>query len=351
MGVGSILQILAVISFIVGILGIVFTVMGISQGRPFSRSLVMAAAGFIAGVLLVVAGSGLLEIGVNQVAVIYNPTTGQLSDPKGPGIHLVIPGLQQYTIYPTNEQEYTISGQESDDGSGDRSVTARSIDGQTVDLDATIYFRIPQANVNRIHQDWSSNTDGYINFIRSVVRSVVRDAVSNFQAEEIYGERRDDLQALIEEDLQTRLTERGFELSEFLLRNVTFSPEFTQAIEDKQIEQQRLEQAQTAAQRREAEARGSANAAIETARGEAEARLVEARAEAEGLRLISEQLAANPNLLQYIYIQTLAPNINLAIIPSNSPFLFDSSTFSELSPDFVPPTVPELVPTTTPEGE
>lgn len=354
MGIGSILSLLAIIGFIVGVIGIVFTVMAASQGRPFRGSVTLAVIGFVIGAAFAFAGTGLLEVGVTEVAVIYNPATGQLSESRGPGISLIVPGLQQYTIYPTNEQEYTISGQENDDsGAGDRSVTARSIDGQTVELDATIYFRIPPVNVNRVHQDWSTNTDGYVNFIRSVVRSVVRDAVSNFQAEEIYGARRDELQTQIEDDLRARLTERGFELSEFLLRNVTFSPEFTQAIEDKQIEQQRLEQAQTAAQRREAEARGGANAAIETARGQAEARLVEARAEAEGLRLISDQLAANPNLLQYIYIQALAPNINLALIPSNTPFLFDSSTFSELSPDFVAPTVPELVPTTTPtpEGE
>jgi len=349
MGISGILQILALIGIFVGIIGIVFTVMAVSQGRPSRGSMTLAAAGFIMGVILLFVGTGLLEVGVTQVAVIYNPATGQLSESRGPGLSVVVPGLQQFTIYPTNEQEYTISGQENDGGNdGDRSVIARSIDGQTVELDATIYFRIPPANVNRIHQDWSTNTDGYLNFIRSVVRSVVRDAVSNFQAEEIYGVKRDELQTRIEEDLRTRLTARGFELSDFLLRNVTFSPEFTQAIEDKQIEQQRLEQAETAAQRREAEARGNANAAIETARGGAEARLVEARAEAEGLRLISDQLAANPNLLQYIYIQALAPNINLALIPSNTPFLFDSSTFAELSPDFVAPTVPELVPTPTP---
>jgi hypothetical protein len=65
------------------------------------------------------------------------------------------------------------------------------------------------------------------------------------------------------------------------------------------------------------------------------------------LRLISEQLAANPNLLQYIYIQALAPDIKLALIPSNSPFLFDSSTFTDLAPGFVPPAVP----TAEPSGE
>ncbi|NJR12678.1 prohibitin family protein [bacterium] len=222
------------------------------------------------------------------------------------------------------------------------------MDGQEVFMDVTIIYRIPPENVNRIHQDWNG-TIFEETFIRPTVRSLVRDVVSGYQAEEIYGVKRNDLQAEIEAELSTRFTERGFELSDVLLRNISFSDAFTQAIEDKQIEEQRLQQSVTAAERREAEATGNANAAIQTARGDAEARLVQARAEAEGLRLISDQLAANPNLLQYIYIQSLGDNVSLALIPSNTPFLFDSSTFTELAPGFVAPAVPALE--ATPEGE
>jgi prohibitin 2 len=255
------------------------------------------------------------------------------------------------TRYATNQQEYTMSGSANEGArSGNDQVSARSVDGQEVFMDVTILFRVPPENVNRVHQDWNGSVYQEV-FIRPTVRAVVRDVVSSYQAEEIYGLKRNDLQAQIESELSAQMAERGFELSNVLLRNISFSQEFTQAIEDKQIEEQKLQQAQTAAQRREAEAKGNANAAIETARGDAEARLVQARAEAEGLRLISDQLAANPNLLQYIYIQSLAPDIKLALIPSNSPFLFDSSTFTNLAPDFSAPSVPELLPTATPEGQ
>lgn len=350
MGIGSLLQLIAVISVIVGVFGIFRIVTALAQRRPFRIWLLVAVAGFLVGILLFVFTAGLLEIGVNQTAVVYNTATGQLGNPRAPGISFVTPGIEQVTMYRIDEQEYSTSGLEDSRGvDPDPAIEARSIDGQTVKLDATIYFRIPTANVNRIHQDWSTNEDRYMTFIRSVVRSVVRDGVSNFQAEEIYGAKREDLQDAIERDLNTRLTARGFELSDVLLLNITFSPDFTQAIEDKQIEQQRLQQAQTAAQRREEEARGTANATIENARGDAEARLVQARAEAEALSLISAQLAANPNLLQYIYIQNLADDIKLALIPSNSPFLFDSSTFTDLAPDFAPPAIPTAVPTS--DGE
>ena len=110
MGIGSILSLLAIVGFVIGIIGIVLTVMAASQGRPFRGSVSLAAIGFVMGLIFVFAGTGLLEVGVTEVAVIYNPATGQLSESRGPGISIIVPGLQQYTIYPTNEQEYTISG-------------------------------------------------------------------------------------------------------------------------------------------------------------------------------------------------------------------------------------------------
>lgn len=350
MGFGGFLQFIAVIGFVIGVIGIALTVVAVSQGRPVRGGISLAMIGFVLGLVFMVVSSGLLEVGVTETAVVYNTLTGELGDPRGPGIHVILPWAQQVSVYPTNQQEYTMSGLESEGArEGDDAVTGRSIDGQTVTMDVTILFSIPRDQVNRIHSDWNSTTGGYREaFIRPVVRSVVRDVVSGYQAEEIYGVRRNELQTEIENQLREQLAARGFELSYALLRNITFSPEFTQAIEDKQIEEQRLQQAATAAERRETEARGAANAVIESARGDAEARLVQARAEAEGLRLVSDQLAANPNLLQYIYIQSLGDNVSLAIIPSNSPFLFDSATFTNLSPDFVAPGVPELVPTPEP---
>ena len=74
---------------------------------------------------------------------------------------------------------------------------------------------------------------------------------------------------------------------------------------------------------------------------------IAAEAEAEALRLVSEQIAANPNLIPYQYVQRLSDNVGLALIPSNSPFLFDINTFTALE-DFTAPDVPQI---TTPASE
>ncbi len=69
--------------------------------------------------------------------------------------------------------------------------------------------------------------------------------------------------------------------------------------------------------------RQEAEQARELARGQADAAKIRAEGEAEALRLINEQLAQNPLLLQWRYIEQLGDDVRIIVIPSNSPFLFD----------------------------
>ncbi|MBC7814668.1 MAG: hypothetical protein H7175_26160, partial [Burkholderiales bacterium] len=83
-------------------------------------------------------------------------------------------------------------------------------------------------------------------------------------------------------------------------------------------------------------------ASIAAAEGQAQSIILRAQSEAEALRLVSEQIAANPALIQYQYIQNLSDNVQIALVPSNSPFLFDfDSLLSGGITDFTAPEVPE----------
>ena len=66
-----------------------------------------------------------------------------------------------------------------------------------------------------------------------------------------------------------------------------------------------------------------ADQARAVAQGEADAARIRAEGEAEALRLINEQLRKNPALLQWRYIEQLSDNVQIILLPSNSPFLFD----------------------------
>jgi prohibitin 2 len=342
---------LAVVFFVMMFAGIALIVLGISRGQGMRGGLVLAIIGLILGIASLVVSEGVLVVGPTETAVVFNVLAREYEEPRGPGLHIIFPVMQQSYIYNTSRQEYTMSG---DSGEGARSdaddaIQARSADGQEVLIDVTIIFSINPTNVNVVHQRWSQ---GYVDpLIRPVVRSVVRDVVAGVRAEDIYGVNTtanadgttpevntlEAMQAEIETLVREALADDGFDVSDVLLREINFSEDFVQAIEERQVAELSRDRAAIEAETAQIEAEGLANARIAQARGEAEATLLQAEAEAQALSLVSEQIAANPNLIQYTYISELGDNVSLVIIPSNSPFLFDPTSFTEMGADFTAP--------------
>ena len=272
-----------------------------------------------------------------RAAVIVNVLTGELEDPaRAPGTSIIIPGLQEYIIYPTDQREYTMSGTSSEGRlQGNDAVEALTIDGQEVRLDITVLYRIERGDVNQIHLNWQNRYES--DFIRPTVRAVARDVVSQFAAEAIYGLEREALGGRISEVVGREMKEQGLTLTSLLVRQIDFNDAFANSIEEKQIEEQKLQRARTEAERVQTEASGRADAAEQEARGRANARLIEAQAEAEALRVISDQIAANPNLIQYLYVANLSDNVTFALLPSDSPFIFNVDDFAQLGADFEAP--------------
>ena len=111
MNFSSILQVIAILAFGVGILGVAFTFTLASQGRSARGGVLLAIAGFVVGIVMFVVSSGILIVEPARAAVIINVLTGELEDPaRAPGTSIIIPGLQEFVIYPTDQQEYTMSG-------------------------------------------------------------------------------------------------------------------------------------------------------------------------------------------------------------------------------------------------
>ena len=87
-------------------------------------------------------------------------------------------------------------------------------------------------------------------------------------------------------------------LDEILIRNISFSPEFEKAIEQKQIAQQDSQRMQYV---------------LDKERQEKDRKIIEAQGEAESIRLKAIVLAQNPALIQYEYVQKLAPGVKTII--------------------------------------
>ncbi len=337
MNFGSMVQVIAILAFGVGILGVAYTFTLASQGRSARGGGLLALVGFAGGIVLFIISSGILIVQPARAAVIVNVLSGELEEPaRAPGTSIILPGLQEYIIYQTDQREYTMSGISREGRlQGDDAVNALTVDGQEIRLDITVLYRISREDVNQIHLNWQSRYES--DYIRPTVRAVARDVVSQFEAEAIYGLEREALGGRISETVRERMATQGLTLTSLLVRQIDFNESFSQSIEEKQIEEQKLQRARTEAERVQTEAGGRADAAEEEARGRANARLIEAHAEAEALRVISDQIAANPNLIQYLYVANLSDNVTFALLPSNSPFIFNVDDFVDLGADFEAP--------------
>lgn len=236
------------------------------------------------------------------------------------GLHWIIPLLEEVQVYPIYWQTYTMSNNlgEGDVVAND-AIRARTSDGQEVYLDISIIFRIDSGQAVQVHIDWQ---DRYIeDFVRPVIRGYVRTEVSQFTVEEVNSSARRDLEQTLDSLLQAEFANKGFTLDQFLLRDVTFSDEYAAAIEAKQVALEDQERALYEAETERRLARGIADAVRIEAEGQADAIVLESQGRSDGFRLIGETLSQNPALIQYYYVERLAPNINAALLPNNAAFI------------------------------
>jgi regulator of protease activity HflC (stomatin/prohibitin superfamily) len=270
-----------------------------------------------------------------------------------PGLNWIVPFFETVNTYPISRQTYTMSIAPSEGQvQGDDSILARTADGQEVSIDASVLFSIDPSKVVDIQITWQ---DRYMNdLVRPVSRGVIRDIVAQYGVQDVYSTKRTEMTQQITDTLSQKLNENGLILSDFVLRNITFSPEYAASVEQKQIAEQLAEQARyTVEQRRqEAEqarqvAQGSADASVIRAKGEADARLIQADAEAKALEKIAQALADRPELLQYNFILKLSPGVQTIFLPNDVPYLFPLPT----SGASTAPSLNDLVPTPLPAPE
>lgn len=239
---------------------------------------------------------------------------GYQDRPLHSGLHWIAPLLESVYRYPIAWQTYTMSAKPSEGQSfGNDAIVARTQDGQEVLIDCSIIYRIDVEQVIRVHIDWQER---YVSdFIRPVIRSTVRNLASQYTVDEINSSKRTSLENDLNNLLSNALRDKGFVMDSFLLRNVSFTPEYAAAVERKQVAQQDVIQNQY-----------QATQIVVIALAQSDAVRKKAAADADALQLLSDVLAKNPLLLTYRYIEKLAPNISVMLVPNNAPFILPFPT-------------------------
>lgn len=256
---------------------------------PFVIVLIFAALIFLSKTILIV--------DAGKRAIVFNSLSGMEERTLGEGIHFLIPGIQNPTTYNVRTQTYTMSAK-SDEGHyrGDDAIECLTADGQKIKLDLSLVYNLIPDKVWELHKKIGPSFLEKI--IRPNVRSIARNIIANYTVTELYSGDRTKLQNEILENVKTQLKKDDINVSETLIRNVIFSEEFSNAIEQKQVALQEAERMKYVLQKE---------------RREKERKIIEAEGEAVAISKKGKALRANPILVQYAYVEKLTPGIKTIV--------------------------------------
>jgi len=251
----------------------------------------------------------LIFLVANMIVVIPAGSTGvyqlfgKVSDQELPsGIHLINPlgGVVKMSI---RTQQYTMSSV-ADEGvqHGDDSIETLTKEGLKVLLDITILYRLEEDKASDVYRTLGTAYEE--NIIRPEVRSVIREVVANYEAKDIYSEKRDVVVNEIAKKLTENVGGRGIIIESTLLRNVVLPPELAGAIEQKLTAEQESERYDFVLQK-------------ETK--EAERKRIEAAGQRDSQKIISSSLSNE--YLQYLFIKDIKDRQGTIYVPTNLPLM------------------------------
>lgn len=207
------------------------------------------------------------------------------------GLNLVNP-LVSVEKMDVKTQAYTMSSAR-DEGQvkGDDAITSLSMDGLTIKLDLTVWYRLNDDDAPQVYR--TIGTDYVEKIVRPAIRTAIRDASVLYSATDIYSSKREDFVHVVTKNLDDAFNGRGVVLERVLLRNVELPEKVRTAIDEKIAAEQQAQQMVYVLQKE---------------RQEAERKKVEAQGISDAQRIVS--LTITPQYLQYNYIQTMKDLMN-----------------------------------------
>jgi len=246
-----------------------------------------AAVGFVVFLFLLgMAGCMTSVIDSGQRGVKYSTVSGtNMETVYGEGLQVVWPWERII------EYEVRIQNQ-------DEQISVLSSNGATIGMEVSVRYSPNPGELPVLHTTYGPTY--YERLVQPVVRSVAREVVGQFEPEELYSTRREQLQTQIEGRVRQAIGNESITLQDILIRDVELPAQVREAIEMKLQEEQRAQQV---------------SFSIDRERREAERKQIEAEGQATYQRLITESLSTQ--YLQYEGIQAtraLAESDNAKVV-------------------------------------
>jgi len=236
-------------------------------------------------------------LGIFSIRLVGPGTVGvvvRLGKPTGrilsPGAHLVFPLVDRVVRFSTKKLIYETTSEEKQKGSRadykDYPVDTNTKDGQQVDIFYTVRFSIDPTRAGWIVNNIGDENAIVEKIVKTESRVWARNIPRKYTAEELYTGNVQGIATEIEDKLRAKFEENGVVLDAVGIREIKFTDQYLNAIEQKQIEAVRVETAKNKA---------------EQAKYEKEAKITMAEAQAKEQELLRQTLT--PELIKKMWVE------------------------------------------------
>jgi regulator of protease activity HflC (stomatin/prohibitin superfamily) len=190
-------------------------------------------------IVLVLIFSAVVEVGPGEVGV--QTLFGSVQERVlYSGLNFINP-LVDVDKMDVKTQAYTMSTAK-DEGNikGDDAIWALSMDGLTIKLDVTVWYRLNDVDAPQVYR--TIGVDYVDKIVRPAIRTALRDVSVLYSATDIYSGKRGDFVTGVTKNIEEAFKGRGIILERVLLRNVELPDKVRTAIDDKIAAEQKAQQ-------------------------------------------------------------------------------------------------------------
>jgi len=253
-----------------------------------SLALVLLAWGpILLAFSIVVVPSGMAGVRISE-------TSGTLPGTLYPGVHFVLPLVEDVALFDTRDQVFTTGVAE--EGKSAASVSAKSQlldvqakEGLTLGLAITVRYRLDPRRLDYIQSNLPRPVEKEI--VPPIVASVWRELVPNYTVRDVFSAKREEVRQRAAGMITQKLAADGIVVKEVMLRDIQLPEEYAKGLETlllKEQENDRMsvetELKQKQVRIAELEAEATKVQQIKQAEGEAQVHVLQAKGESDAMQ-------------------------------------------------------------------
>jgi regulator of protease activity HflC (stomatin/prohibitin superfamily) len=230
---------------------------------------------------LVVIPDGFAGVRVSQ---IWGARPGTLY----PGVHLIVPLVDNVDLYDTREQVYATSAGKTPKSEAE-ALTVQAREGLNIGLSVSVRYRLDPQRLSYIQANLPQPVGEQV--VAPTVSAIYRQLAPNYMTREIFATKREELRATAAHAIITRLASDGIVVREVLLRDLKLPDEYAQGLEGLLLKEQENERLGTETEIKqkgvriaELEAEAQKARDIKNAEAQAQVRVLQAKAESDSMQ-------------------------------------------------------------------